>query len=558
LIPNLVTREDITREYIKCACSFEYTCETYFKIEDKRKGKFVPFDLLPHQKNLFDIYETKDKVITNKYRQSGITSVTLAYLAWKLMFVGGTKVCLVANKLNLAQKGLFKPLIDFIKCIPEEFRPEFTEADTKVHKILDNKSELFVAAASPDGIRGFSPNIVLLDEMAFFQFGHEFFTATIPSISMGGKMFCISTPSGRSNLFYEIFDGARTRTNDFHAIELKWYHDSRLIDDLEWVSGDERIIEFNVEKQLELISKGYKPTSNWYRQQCKNLNNDPQRIAQELEGVFTGSGGTVVPDEKILEQETKNVREPEFFEGIDKNMWLWKQPDPEASYILGSDVSLGNANDYSTIFILDIHKQEQVAEYQGKIRPDELGLLIDKWGRIYNNAYVAIDVTGGLGVVTVLKLMEVGYPNLHYSDTIKDTQSRSKLNQYARYDGKLPGFQIGTNRFLLIDDLISAFCGEDPIIIRSSRFISEIKSFVNVSGRADHTRSAHDDILWAAIIVIHILYNNYGKVNKNIEKAKVMIDSWLIVDNVVVEKNYGNNNYNNPSKNNFDNNFFIL
>lgn len=554
---NFNTKEELLNEYKKCALDFEYTCNTYFKIEDKRKGKHVPFELMPHQQDIYHLYEQNDKVITNKYRQSGITSVSLAYLAWKLMFFSGTKICLVGNTLSLAQKALFKPIIDFIISIPEEFRPSFTGADTKVYKILDNKSELFVAAASPDGIRGFSPNIVLLDEMAFYQYGHEFYTATSPSLSMGGKMFCISTPRGRSNVFYEIFDGAKIKTNEFVHIELKWYHDNRLISDLEWVLGEERIVEFDKQKQLELVSKGYKPTSTWYRKECKNLNNDPQRIAQELEGVFTGSGGTVVPDEKILEQETKNVREPLFYEGADKNMWIWKKPEPDVKYIIGSDVCLGTSNDYSTLFVMDIHKQEQVAEYQGKIRPDELGLLINKWGRAYNDAYVIVDVTGGLGIVTVLKLLELGYNNLHYTDTIKDMQAKEKLGGFQKNDGKLPGFQIGTNRFLLVDDLISAFCGDDPIIIRSTRFISEVKKFVDVRGRADHTRSAHDDILWAAIMVIHVLYTNYGKVNISTERTKTMLDSWVIV-NTEVNQEYIDYKETKINKDGLDSHFFIM
>ena len=83
---------DLLQEYIKCSVDFEYTCKTYFKIEDKTRGGYYPFELLPHQREVFWNYEDYEKVITNKYRQSGITTLTCAYAAWKLVFFDHTKI----------------------------------------------------------------------------------------------------------------------------------------------------------------------------------------------------------------------------------------------------------------------------------------------------------------------------------------------------------------------------------------------------------------------------------------------------------------------------------
>ncbi len=519
---------DIRQEYIRCCADFEYVCRKYFKIEDKTRGGYYPFELLPHQKEVFWNYEDHEKCITNKYRQSGITTMTCAYAAWKLVTEKGTKIALIANKLQLGQGELFKKTVEFMDQLPEFMRPNYDKKNTAKHKMLDNGSELFVAAASKSGLRGYSPNYLIMDEMAFFEYGQEFWTATISSISTGGRVICISTPNGRANIFYEIYDNAKTKNNDFHCVELKWYKDARLIKDLEFVLGDEKVIEWDYKKQDELIAKGYKPTSSWYRRECRAFNNNKKRIAQELEGAFIGSGGTVIDDQDILTQEQQNVKEPIRYEYADRNFWIWEDPVEGESYGLGSDVSLGGAEDYSTISIINLKTRVQVAEYQGKVQPDVLGEIIYTWGTRYNNAYVVVDVTGGIGVSTIIKLIDLGYKNLHYSD-IKDQAAKDRLGAFQKWDNKMPGFQIGINRTELIYVLEKTF-RDNEIICRSARLMAELKSFVIVNGRADHSRSSHDDLIWALLLIIYVSQTSIGKINRNAEATKQMLDSWVVID----------------------------
>ncbi len=520
-----LTKEEQLKEYLTCCVDFEYVCNTYFKIEDKRRGGNYPFELLDHQREVFNAYEDYTNVISNKYRQAGVTTLTCAYIAWKLNFFKNTKVAVIANTLDLAKQELFKKIMDFLNSLPDFLR-EGIEKDTEKYKIFDNGSQLLAKAASAN-FRGFSPNYLVCDELAFYDYGYEFYTAAKPTVSMGGKVFCISTPNGRSNIFYDIYDGARTKKNDFYPMELKWYHDRRLNKDLEWISGNDKVVEFDKEKQIELVKQGYKPTSAWYRNECKGLLDNKKRIAQELEGVFIGSGGTVIDDETIYKYEQK-VSEPKEYEYFDKHFWIWKQPEPNKKYILASDVSLGAAEDYSTICIMDIETREQVAEYQGKVQPDVLGEIINIFGKKYNNAYVVVDVTGGIGISTVIKLIDLGYKNLHYSD-VGEKNAKDRLKDFEKYDGRLPGFHIGKNRNELIFELEKAFRNED-VIVNSSRCISEVKTFIMINGRPDHSRSSHDDLIWALTMCIFVSQTAFGKINRGIEMTKNMINSWVVID----------------------------
>ena len=76
----------------------------------------------------------------------------------------------------------------------------------------------------------------------------------------------------------------------------------------------------------------------------------------------------------------------------------------------------------------------QVMEYQGKIRPDKLAEVVYEYGNLYK-AYTVVDITGGMGVSTVLKLLELNYKHLHYDDPknrkLSDKYAKTKYKQYC-------------------------------------------------------------------------------------------------------------------------------
>ena len=61
-----------------------------------------------------------------------------------------------------------------------------------------------------------------------------------------------------------------------------------------------------------------------------------------------------------------------------------------------------------------------------KLPPDMLAEIVYKYGVMYN-AYTIVDITGGMGVATVLKLLEMDYKYLHYDDP----KSRKLSDKYG-------------------------------------------------------------------------------------------------------------------------------
>ena len=90
------------------------------------------------------------------------------------------------------------------------------------------------------------------------------------------------------------------------------------------------------------------------------------------------------------------------------------------------------------LLIIDFTTMEQVMEYQGKVPPDLLAELIYEYGTLYN-AYTIVDITGGMGVATVLKLLEMKYKLLHY-DVPRGKILNSKKSFYCIFINKRDKF----------------------------------------------------------------------------------------------------------------------
>jgi hypothetical protein len=258
---------------------------------------------------------------------------------------------------------------------------------------------------------------------------------------------------------------------------------------------------------------------------------DPVKVARELDVSFAGSGGNVVSDEFVDYHENNFVQDPVMAGEMDNSMWIWKEPEVGHKYIMGVDVSRGDGADSSTIVILDFENLEQVAEFQAKVAPDLLAEIVYKYGNMYN-AYTIVDITGGMGVATVLKLIEMEYEHLHYDDPkLRKLSAKYAKLRYKEGD-KVPGFSVGNTRLQLISEL-EEHIRENKTIIRSQRMISELRTFVYRNGRPDHMKGYHDDIIMAYAMCIYIIQTTFKKLKQVEKQTKAMLDSWVSTTNGV-------------------------
>lgn len=536
----------------KCLNDPVYAIESYLTTEDRTQGGFVQFKLFPRQKELIGGYKKHQHNIVMKPRQAGISTTTAAFLAVLTALASNKstqKILIAANKQETAKEFL-KKIKDFTMQLPgwmDAYRPANSdswfnpEKNSSSHYKLWNGSEVKAVASSKDALRGYTPSVIVVDEAAFIEGnrGEEFYTAAQPSLSTGGKSILISTPNGHDPLYYVAYKNAKTGRNNFNIVEMRWFEDPRYNKGMKWLLKDQMTEELIEEKEewdfdtwQKMIKEGWEPTSPWFEDMCAQLNHNKRSISQELLCDFQGSGDQVIDDKYIKFHEDNNVMEPLRKEWIDGNMWIWEDPIQGHNYIMAIDAASGSADDFGSIWILDFDTGNQVAEYHGKVSPDILGEIGHYYGESYN-AYVVVDVTGGYGISTVLKMLELGYPvkRMYYDTPIGiDMLENNKQLQKYMSNGRMPGLNFQKNRNTIVMEGEKAI-RMNSIKIRSIRTLTELPTFVYINNRPDHTKGSHDDLLMALFMCNFVGMTSFKDLEKSKGHAKAMVNSWSVATN---------------------------
>lgn len=291
---------------------------------------------------------------------------------------------------------------------------------------------------------------------------------------------------------------------------------------------------------------------------------------------FLGSGDNFIAEKYLKRIEEDEIKVPIRQEYTDLNMWIWEDPIIGEEYIQSIDVSPGHGEDNSTINILKKKqtieekivskngkvrktkikrfKVEQVAEYYGKLTPQQLAEVAYQFGISYNNAYTIIDITGGIGIHTIEKLFEYGYPeeSIHYAE-VTHKPSRDRLQGYIKRGQKnmsdgtvisvdlIPGFFIGNNRASVLLEMQRAIHLED-VIIRSTRLLSELKTFITVAGNrvADHKRTFHDDSIIGLAIGLYVINYDMSRIKITKSLSEKMLNA-IITNNDINERSKNEN-----------------
>jgi len=541
-----LSKEQAILEYAKCVKNTPYALRTYLQTYDNTQSKYVPLDLFHDQIRLIEDYDNYEENIALKYRQAGVSTITSAWVSKRLVFAPKTKpekILVIANKQDTSIEMANK-IRAFVEQWPSWLGVGFSnDKNAQKHFKLSNGCEVKAVATSKDALRGYTPTILIFDEAAFIDADDDFWSACMASLSTGGKVIVISTPNGFDPIYYSIYDQALRGMNDFKITEMYWYRDPRYSKDLKLLKvkdmvhyllnraeykDDEITIDYTdinpYDRDFDKIKKqfadGYKPYSSWFESMAKKLKFDRRKIAQELECNFLGSGDSVIPPDVVEKMKENDIQNPvnKFMGGA---IWQWKEPVDGHKYIMGIDVSRGDSEDFTTFNIIDFDEREQVLEYLGKIPPDVAAEVAMKWAVMYN-AFVVIDITGGMGVSTSRKLQELGYKNLY----VDGVNVADKWKYDPKAMEKIPGINFNSKRVQIIAAFEEAL--RHGFHIRSSRLLNELNTFVYVNGRPDHLKGQHDDLIMSCAMAIYVGETSFSQLEKVTEITKAMVESWTV------------------------------
>lgn len=535
----MITRIEQLKELAHIMTDTHYALKTYLQTFDNTQRKYVSMDLFPDQRQLLQDYEDYNENITRKYRQAGVTTVTAAWISRKIQLAkpeNPERVLIVANKRDTAVEMAGK-IKAFLHQWPAWMNVGFDpDKNSESRFRMNNGCEVKAVATSKDALRGYTPTILIFDEAAYIEAGEDFWTASMASLSTGGKIILISTPNGFDPIYYAVYDQAIRGINDFHITDLKWYHDPRYTKDLKWIKvndmvhyllnrdqyKDDEVTLYDVEPERykEIIEEGYKPFSPWYERMAKKFKYNKRKMSQELECDFLGSGdGIVSPD--VVDNIVKNMVKDPIEKFMLGQFWVWKDPVPGHRYIMGVDVSRGDSEDYSSINIVDFDDMEQAVEYVGKIPPDDLADVAYKWGILYK-AFIVVDITGGMGVATSRKLQELGYRDVFIEGI--NTQNIWEYN--TKLMEKIPGINFNNKRTQIVAALEEHL--RHGFLVRSIRFVNELNTFVYINGRPDHMKGSHDDSIMSLSIALYAGDMNFGMLQRAEAVNKSMMESWTL------------------------------
>lgn len=202
---------------------------------------------------------------------------------------------------------------------------------------------------------------------------------------------------------------------------------------------------------------------------------------------FLASGDTFLQPND-LEWVRSMIRDPIDKTGYARNVWVWHHPEPNKKYVLSSDVSRGDASDYSTFHIIDTTTNICVAEFMGKLPPDRHGELCGEWGAKYNNALIAVE-SNTYGYMTNVKLRDSNYPHLFYKKCKVDPLL------YSPEDDELPGFDNQKKTRTQILSQLETSIRNKTLVSHSRRLYEQLNTFVWNNGKPMASSDSHDDLV---------------------------------------------------------------
>ena len=477
-----INKQHQISEIIRCGKDPLHFFNSYLKIQHPVRG-LIKFDTFEFQDECVDAFLEHRFNIILKSRQLGMSTLSAAYAVWLALFQRDKNILIIATKLSVAQNFITK-VKTMIRSLPKWLvLPEIVTNNKQLLE-FSHGSSIKAIPTSDDAGRSEALSLLIIDEAAFVRNFDELWMGLYPTISTGGRVIILSTPNGVGGQYFKLYTDAEANLNEFHAIKLPWdVHPER--------------------------------DNDWFEKTTNNLSD--RQISQEYLCNFASSGDTFLSS-KDIEWIRINSIPPKERSGHDMNIWTWKYPLSEHNYLMTADVARGDSRDYSSFHIIDINEGECVVEYKGKVPPDRFGEILNEYGRKYNDALLCPE-NNTYGYATIVRLKDLQYPNLYYKK-----RKAIYIGGYSpEKENDLAGFTTsGKTRNLILTKLEEVLRNKQ-IMVYSTRFYDELKTFTWKGNRAQAMKGYNDDLIMSFAIASW-LYDSSSEYSKN---SRELNDSML-------------------------------
>ena len=463
-------KQAIQREYLECVKNPAHFMKKYCVIQHPKKGK-IKFSLYDYQESMLSEFTSNRYNLILKSRQLGISTLSAGYALWMMLFHNDKNILVIATGKDVAKNLVTKVRVMY-DGLPSWLKTNVEETN-KLSLRFANGSQVKAIASNESAGRSEALSLLILDEAAFIDKVGTIWTAAQQTLATGGDCIALSTPNGVGNWFHQQWVGAEEGSNEFNTIRLHWTdHPDR----------DEA----------------------WRKEQDKILG--PSQAAQECDADFLTSGESVV-DPKILTWYQENmVKAPILQEGIDRNLWVWEQPNYTKDYIVVADVARGDGSDFSATQVFEVEDMKQVAEYKGKLSTTDYGHFLIDLATKYNDAILVVE-NNNIGWATIQTIIDRGYKNLFYQS--KDLQvvdvEHQVNNKYRAQDRSMtPGFSTTAKTRPLIVAKMEEYTREKLVKLHSNRLIDELFVFIYHNSKTEAMSGYNDDLVMSYAIALWV------------------------------------------------------
>ena len=462
------------QEFLKCQENPVYFISNYLKIVSLDHG-LIPFNMYTFQKEMVDIFHNNRFSIGKLPRQSGKSTIIVAYILHYTIFNPNINVAILANKAAVARDMLGRLQLAY-ENLPKWLQQGIINWN-KGSLELENGSKIMAAATSSSAVRGGSYNIIFLDEFAYVpnNIAEQFFSSVYPTITSGktSKVIIVSTPHGM-NMFYKLWNDAIHKRNSYKPIEVHW---------------------------SEIPGRNEK----WKDETIKNTSESQFRTEFECE--FLGSVDTLISATKL--RTLSHIPPIKSNAGLD----VYEDPIKEKRYVCTVDVARGTVNDYSAFVVIDATSipYRIVAKYRNnEIKPLVFPQVIHKVATVYNKAEVLIEVNDIGGQVADTMQFDLEYDNL----IMVNQRGRSGQVAGTGFSGKQSQMGVRTTKAVkkIGCSNLRAMVEHDKLIIEDFDIISELSTYIlKGKDKFEADEGATDDLVACLVIFAWLSNQTYFK-----------------------------------------------
>lgn len=313
------------------------------------KGQ-IPLEPWPFQQEFLNCRERFRAI--NKPRQCGISTTAAAEVAYEFDNVPGAQIVIISKDKDAAinfHKYVYNILYSVRKNNPNAPRLIKTNERETTNA---NGARIVSLASSKETGRSFSATHLIFDELAFIEYADDIWQAANATLSQTkGRVTGISTPKGRANLFYRIFESPPNKSTGLNKMGFKTFN-------FAWWDVPtynpyyaEYMATTIKSERLAWIEKA--KTGEWYRSERPKYTDLAWR--QEFEGAFDANVGTVFSTRSLEKVFCRNyLTEIEDPTGVFDEWWQTPRIDGH-DYFTGTD--LGRKNDPTIMITYDISEK---------------------------------------------------------------------------------------------------------------------------------------------------------------------------------------------------------